>query len=388
MPRKRKISPDPSPLQQPSSSYAAAAVATAAEPRRATRQTPIPPPPVPRVSSRVHSSPTGIESALNGVTDEAAGHQPEPVASQQQQKPVKRGRGRPPKNPVQPSTASTTQPTIEDESRRTEGQLWPQSTSTVPLPDMGHLAASKENIRPLDHMAIDPAPHAPRGASTNPTSDSTRPQLSTKSPLPRGGGGAQSPIAASAVPAASSTPQTGQNAKPTTTPAHKQPRPDRNIEKVVFGDLCFRTWYPSYYGKEVLGDTSGNAAKGSKDGATHDAHLAAAMKGQTKHKQEHTAMLDRLYICPSCFKYSKEIVAWWGHVRVCEQRGRIPGRKIYVHPRGKRTILVPVDRGATQKKRKGDAGVRHTEEVVQDEGEWSIWEVDGEKDGVSDHLPG
>jgi hypothetical protein len=27
--------------------------------------------------------------------------------------------------------------------------------------------------------------------------------------------------------------------------------------------------------------------------------------------------------------------------------------------------------------------VRYTEEIVQDEGEWSIWEVDGEKDVVS-----
>ncbi|PHH75338.1 hypothetical protein CDD80_2469 [Ophiocordyceps camponoti-rufipedis] len=38
------------------------------------------------------------------------------------------------------------------------------------------------------------------------------------------------------------------------------PRPDRNIDKVVLGNLCFRTWYPSQYGKELFED----GAPGSK----------------------------------------------------------------------------------------------------------------------------
>ncbi|KAG7417043.1 Males-absent on the first protein [Fusarium oxysporum f. sp. rapae] len=95
---------------------------------------------------------------------------------------------------------------------------------------------------------------------------------------------------------------------PTVTPVHppKPPAPpsvrpplraDRNIDKVVLGNMCFSTWYPSYYGKEVLGEPSGNLGKtGSKD-------LGA--------KDQATG-----------------------------------------------------------------------EEIVQDEGEWSIWEVDGEKDGL------
>ncbi|CEJ94957.1 hypothetical protein VHEMI10461 [[Torrubiella] hemipterigena] len=143
---------------------------------------------------------------------------------------------------------------------------------------------------------------------------------------------------------------------------------DRNIDMVVLGNLCFKTWYPSYYGKEVLGDTSGNSARGAKD---YDAK---------HHKKGETAMLDRLYVCPHCFKYAKEIVTWWGHLRACEQKGTIPGRKIYTHPRGVRKVLVAQERPGV-KKRRGE-GVRYVEEVVRDEGEWSVWEADGEVDGL------
>ncbi|PHH67933.1 hypothetical protein CDD83_6343 [Cordyceps sp. RAO-2017] len=95
-------------------------------------------------------------------------------------------------------------------------------------------------------------------------------------------------------------------------------------------------------------------------------------------------MLERLYVCPSCFKYAKELVAWRGHVRLCERRGHVPGTKIYVHPRGRRKVLVAHDgcRAPGAKRRRGDAGLRYVEEMVQDQGEWSIWEVDGEKDGL------
>lgn len=166
---------------------------------------------------------------------------------------------------------------------------------------------------------------------------------------------------------------------PTLAGADKPPlSSDRNIDKVVFGNLCFRTWYPSYYGKEVLGDTSGNARNGSKE------HAAEAGKTHGKKDREHPPMLERLYVCPSCFKYAKELVAWWGHVRSCELKGRVPGKRVYTHPRGSRKIRVAHDgKGPGPKKRRGDGGVRYTEQIVQDEGEWSIWEVDGETDGVS-----
>ncbi|KAM0324787.1 hypothetical protein ACHAQA_007751 [Verticillium albo-atrum] len=171
------------------------------------------------------------------------------------------------------------------------------------------------------------------------------------------------------------------------------PRTDRNIDKVVLGDICFRTWYPSYYGKELLGDmSSGHAGKGghtqtngSKEaqGGQQSAGEAGA-KAHARRGGGDTPMLDRLYVCPCCFKYSKELVSWLGHVHVCERSAGTtpPGRKIYVHPRGRRTVLRAVPEVKRGPGKKANAGVRHVEEIVRDEGEWSVWEVDGEQDGL------
>ncbi|GAO14289.1 hypothetical protein UVI_02033680 [Ustilaginoidea virens] len=158
------------------------------------------------------------------------------------------------------------------------------------------------------------------------------------------------------------------------------PRADRNIDKVVLGDLCFRTWYPSYYGKEVLGDASGNNARagvGNKD-ASHEPGGKPS-----KRDKDTQPILERLYVCPCCFKYARELVAWRGHVRVCERKGHVPGKKIYTHPRGRRKVYAAHDgKGSVPKRRRGDGGLRCTAEVIEDQGEWSIWEVDGEKNRV------
>ncbi|KAK0611507.1 acyl-CoA N-acyltransferase [Immersiella caudata] len=179
---------------------------------------------------------------------------------------------------------------------------------------------------------------------------------------------------------------------------HQQQESDRNIDKVVLGDICFRAWYPSYYGKEVLGDgaaSNGNYTKGGKDGKVR-AHWVATVNGTSgagckddtngvnahgRRERDSTPMLERLYVCPSCFKYSKELVTWWEHVRVCDRRGVIPGNKIYVHPKGQRKITVPS--GPPPKPGRGkraSGGQKVVEEVVQDQGEWSVWEVDGARD--------
>lgn len=102
---------------------------------------------------------------------------------------------------------------------------------------------------------------------------------------------------------------------------------ERNIDNVVLGNIMFRAWYPSYHVKEIIGK---EVVDGKKE------------------------MLERLYVCNHCFKYSKELMNWVGHVRVCERRlggtlGVVPGRKIYTHEKGT----------------------------------WSVWEVDGEVDTVS-----
>ncbi|KOS17599.1 Males-absent on the first protein [Escovopsis weberi] len=167
---------------------------------------------------------------------------------------------------------------------------------------------------------------------------------------------------------------------PTLPRSDRTPRPDRNIDKVVLGNLCFRTWYPSYYGKELLGDAPAQA----KDGRDMSSRDPAPKAQSRRDRDQHPPMLERLYVCPSCFKYAKELVAWWGHVKMCQQRRFVPGRKIYTHPRGARMIYVQQDvnkgTGTGLKKRRGEGGARYVEEIIQDEGEWSIWEVDGEKD--------
>ncbi|KAK3990891.1 males-absent on the first protein [Cladorrhinum sp. PSN332] len=161
---------------------------------------------------------------------------------------------------------------------------------------------------------------------------------------------------------------------------------DRNIDKVVLGDICFRAWYPSYYGKDVLCDSSHNNHSSASNGGKHD-DPNGSNGGKAHHhgRRDQPPMLERLYVCPCCFKYSKELVSWWEHVRLCERKAFVPGRKIYTHPKGSRTILkpstshVPVKHGPGRSKKSAHAPAM-IEEVIHDQGEWSIYEVDGEVD--------
>ncbi|KAI1088301.1 acyl-CoA N-acyltransferase [Rostrohypoxylon terebratum] len=171
------------------------------------------------------------------------------------------------------------------------------------------------------------------------------------------------------------------------------PRSDRNIDKVVLGDICFKAWYPSYYGKEVLGDISNTTNAGGKDRqGSKDRDGGGKIGGRIGGgKRNPPPMLERLYVCPCCFKYSRELVMWWEHVRICERTFRMPGTKVYTHPKGRRTVKIAATEGVEKVKGRGrkrsDAGAHanasaSADKMITDEGEWSVWEVDGEKDGL------
>jgi hypothetical protein len=53
---------------------------------------------------------------------------------------------------------------------------------------------------------------------------------------------------------------------------------NRNVREVILGDLPIKAWYPSFYPEELVGRT-----------------------------------VDLLYVCPWCFKYTKDGAAFLGH---------------------------------------------------------------------------
>lgn len=70
---------------------------------------------------------------------------------------------------------------------------------------------------------------------------------------------------------------------------------DPNVLNVVLGTMLIKPWYPSFYPEELVGRT-----------------------------------VDRLYVCQWCFKYSKELMPFLGHVRACPLRDTAPpGAVIY-----------------------------------------------------------
>ena len=67
-----------------------------------------------------------------------------------------------------------------------------------------------------------------------------------------------------------------------------------NIKEVVLGDIWIAPWYPSFYPEELVGAERGAGAAG--------------------------ATLERLYVCPYCFKYTTQLVPYRGHVELCQYR--------------------------------------------------------------------
>ncbi|KAJ4862018.1 MOZ/SAS family domain-containing protein [Trichoderma breve] len=349
--RKRPDEPDPASDQQPDPQSST---------RRATRQTPVLPPPVP-ASALVPPTPAPPVATTHKMTAPVPAVTAVPLPPILVADPLKRGARNGPRppgaqaSPLPPPPAVAVQPlpplpNISTAASRSAipSSLPPGSrvAAAAPIPpkrtaamaEMSNSAPSKDRRRPSDLVAPEITYHVPQANQHGRQSSLVRPH-GPSAPPPRLDKMGPAPMVITPV----------LPPKPPTLPVSDRPPPrtDRNIDKVVLGNLCFRTWYPSYYGKEVLGATS-----------------------------------ERLYVCPSCFKYAKELVAWWGHVKLCQQRAHVPGNKIYVHPKGRRTVYVAQDgsRGPGQKKRRGEGNIRYVEEVVQDEGEWSLWEVDGEQD--------
>ncbi|CAH0037796.1 unnamed protein product [Clonostachys solani] len=292
-----------------------------------------------------------------------------------------RGRGQA-RSTQQPPAAATTTPIPSPAATTSASASASASQQRPPLSgardtDMASIAAQNDPLRSSDLVAPEISYHVPQHLPQQMTSPFSSALVRPHGPpppvqQPRLPPAVVTPVPPPRIPTQNPPPHHPPHPHPPPSAAadRQPPRADRNIDKVVLGDLCFRTWYPSYYGKELLGDPSAapKPAGGKDDKAKKD-------------RDQAPPMLNRLYVCPSCFKYSREIVAWWGHSKVCPLRGKVPGRKIYAHPRGRRTRLVPQGvKTLGAKRRRGDGGVKYVEETVQDEGEWSIWEVDGEVD--------
>ncbi|GKT43373.1 males-absent on the first protein [Colletotrichum spaethianum] len=377
--------PEPPPLPT-----AAAAAVAPAEPttRRATRQTPILPPPIP--TSATTSQPQSQPLAPAAVAEEKLPGGRRPSTSRPHPptkisetpipipKPPSSSTHPPPHQPPpvqptnqQPSSSAHPEPRVTRQRRE----------SAVDPPKMAAKEA-KENVRPVTLVAPKITYQAPQtqlhrtGSLVRPSPPTGQPPITQHFRPVSTRPYHTIPTTVTAVPVPVPRPSA-----PRTTDK-SAPRTDRNIDKVMLGNICFRAWYPSYYGKEVLGDAAGaKGGAGSKNlhhdvAGAHNSNSGVGAKN-THRKGADAPILDRLYVCPVCFKYSKELVAWWGHVRVCERAGTVPGRKVYMHPRGRRLVRKEIARTTGKKT---NVAPKYTEEYVTDEGEWSVWEVDGEQD--------
>ncbi|CAF9907434.1 MAG: hypothetical protein ALECFALPRED_003327 [Alectoria fallacina] len=84
-------------------------------------------------------------------------------------------------------------------------------------------------------------------------------------------------------------------ASPLATHRNKEKPADLNVRNVVLGDILFKTWYPSFYPEELVGRE-----------------------------------LERLFVCQLCFKYSKDLMPYLAHTKVCALKHEgPPGRPIY-----------------------------------------------------------
>ncbi|KAF1949301.1 hypothetical protein CC80DRAFT_497616 [Byssothecium circinans] len=89
------------------------------------------------------------------------------------------------------------------------------------------------------------------------------------------------------------------NGKPAKSPADKSNKTpvDPNVLEVVLGSLVIKPWYPSFYPDELVG-----------------------------------RRVERLNVCQWCFKYTKELLPFLGHLKACPRHlTHPPGGAIYEH---------------------------------------------------------
>ncbi|RYC53817.1 hypothetical protein CHU98_g12392 [Xylaria longipes] len=302
------------------------------------------------------------------------------------------------------TTTATADPATATIQTKTTATRYKGTTEPEPKAAADVSPASKENVRPSTppddgrrRIAQPSQSQSRRRVHTRSRSRSrsppkprqSKPRLSSPSqsralaPRPSQQPARPVPVATGSLPAAAAavtvTPKRTPN-KPKTPKPPGAPHSDRNIDKIVFGNTCFKAWYPSYYGKEVLGDVPAGMGGG---GAGGNAKIGGGKRDQP--------ILDRLYVCPCCFKYSKEMVPWWKHVQYCEKKAFVPGTKVYTHPRHSKTVrrphanstsASPTGTAKGKGKSKSDNGDQPAGVAMVNEGEWSVWEVDGEKDGL------
>ena len=298
-------------------------------------------------------------------------------------------------NPVTPTTA--TKPAMNGEGN---GSISPRTAVIPPAIPSSPCSNANQGQRALDKPKVPQKPSTPipnpspevSQASPAKTAPTPTPPITTTAQLP-----SSLPISSEILP---SPPTAGASPGP--------PRQHRNIEKVMLGNLCFDTWYRSYYSKDILGDHSGGKIKGGKDAHNnqpspggsstdsephHCGNNSVKDDGAKVHSRSRDAApaLERLYVCPCCFKYSKELVTWWAHVRYCQARQHVPGEKIYTHPRSASHIPMPQPQSVSSSGRKADQVKKAASEEAEDvktQGEYSVWEVDGGRDTVSSYLIG
>ncbi|CAG8950897.1 hypothetical protein HYFRA_00003114 [Hymenoscyphus fraxineus] len=98
-----------------------------------------------------------------------------------------------------------------------------------------------------------------------------------------------------------------------------QKRAHRNIDNVVFGSLCFPTWYSSDYPKSTL-------------------HI------NINKELPKEPLLDRMYVCEKCFAYTSKVEDHVKHHRLCSDQ--IRGQKIYDHAGAGVWSIYEVDGGS------------------------------------------